>query len=121
MLSFPCKSPWTLEAQLVLKWIYRQEADGSEQPRTGSCQYPMTPVCCPQQHSPEVPAQILSWCSLGWKCCCGMFGRAAGAWDSLSHPRGLLLARGAAAKARPSARSVPYGECCQAHTGNTKG
>lgn len=51
--------PMTLKAQLILKCFYRQEADGSQLPCAGSCQYPVTPTCRPQQHSPKVPAQIL--------------------------------------------------------------
>lgn len=51
--------PMTLKAQLILKWFYKKETDGSQPPYTRSCQYPMALTFRPQQHSPEVPAQIL--------------------------------------------------------------
>ncbi|XP_010582204.1 PREDICTED: FH1/FH2 domain-containing protein 1 isoform X2 [Haliaeetus leucocephalus] len=44
----------TLKAHLILKCFYRQEADGSQPPCAGSCQYPVTLTCCPQQHSPKL-------------------------------------------------------------------
>lgn len=59
--------PMAREAQLILKWFYRQEADGSQLPRGGSCQCPVTPMCHPQQHSPQVPAQILQGVNPSYK------------------------------------------------------
>lgn len=130
--------PRTPGARFILQWFYRQEAGGSQPPCVGSCQHPVTATCRPQQRSPEAPAQPLHGVNPHPNNRSNPSAGAVGApgaevpprdfWQgslslgwSVSIPGGLVLAKGVAAKPRPSARSIPREEHCQAHTGNTPG